>query len=567
MFIPFGELRPDISDLKGEHSVLLNNVLPRGDGYGPVKDFSALSSALPYACRGAFRFRKSDGSVMVFAATSKMLYLLNNTTYTWDPVSKHVAVTSISNASPAVVTYTAHGFAANDPVVFSTSGALPTGLTAGTTYYVKTVLTADTFTVSATAGGAAINTSGAGSGTHSVTANYTELPAADQWQFAAHGNYVITVQANSAPQYYLVGTSSAFADLAGSPPQAKYIAIVGRFVVLSGLTSNPFRIHWSGLNAPTTWTSGTNSSDYQDFSDGGIVRTVAGGETGTIFQDGAIRRMTYMPGSPPIFQIDRVTRDMGVYAPLSVITANNKIYFLATQGFHEMEPNGYPVPLGRERFDATFLDEFDAASMYLMIGVSDPRAGRVFWFYKTETGGTTGLFNKAICYDTVLRKPTTITGISGEYVYSVSQPGITLESLDSISSSIDALTQPLDSYESTTTPELGVFNSSHVLGLLRGNNLEATLETPEQGEPGDGRIFIRGVKPKTDAASVYALVKYRETAQATLTSSTETLVNAIGYCPQRVSARSARARVRIPASTVWTYAQGVDVDYGADGER
>lgn len=71
-------------------------------------------------------------------------------------------------ASPCVVTRTAHGLAANTPITFSTTGALPTGLTAGTIYFVLSP-TANTFNVSATPGGAAINTSGSQSGTHSIT--------------------------------------------------------------------------------------------------------------------------------------------------------------------------------------------------------------------------------------------------------------------------------------------------------------------------------------------------------------------------------------------------------------
>lgn len=78
---------------------------------------------------------------------------------------------TISNAEPAVVTWTGHGLAAGQPVVFSTTGSLPTGLTAGTVYYVISAgLTTDAFQVSATAGGAAIDTSGAGSGTHTAVA-------------------------------------------------------------------------------------------------------------------------------------------------------------------------------------------------------------------------------------------------------------------------------------------------------------------------------------------------------------------------------------------------------------
>ncbi len=85
------------------------------------------------------------------------------------------APVTISQATPGVVTLTAHGFIAGQAVTFSTTGALPTGLTAGTVYYVRSAgLTANEFTVSATPGGAAVNTTAAGTGTHSVTAQPPE---------------------------------------------------------------------------------------------------------------------------------------------------------------------------------------------------------------------------------------------------------------------------------------------------------------------------------------------------------------------------------------------------------
>lgn len=81
-------------------------------------------------------------------------------------VSSAVTITIGTNAT---VTWANHGFEANDPVKFTTTGALPTGLTAGTTYYVSgTSLTTNTFLVSATPGGAAITTSGSQSGTHTA---------------------------------------------------------------------------------------------------------------------------------------------------------------------------------------------------------------------------------------------------------------------------------------------------------------------------------------------------------------------------------------------------------------
>ena len=83
-----------------------------------------------------------------------------------------IGVATITIASPAVISYTAHGLTENDFVKFSTTGALPTGITAGVTYYViATGLTANAFQISATFGGSAVNTSGSQSGVHTLTKN------------------------------------------------------------------------------------------------------------------------------------------------------------------------------------------------------------------------------------------------------------------------------------------------------------------------------------------------------------------------------------------------------------
>ena len=79
---------------------------------------------------------------------------------------------TISIAAPGVVTWTNHGLSVNDTIRFTTTGALPTGLAINTTYYVKTVLSANTFTVSTSAGGAAVTTSGTQSGTQTALVWY-----------------------------------------------------------------------------------------------------------------------------------------------------------------------------------------------------------------------------------------------------------------------------------------------------------------------------------------------------------------------------------------------------------
>jgi hypothetical protein len=65
-----------------------------------------------------------------------------------------------ADASTDVITCPSHGYASNDPVVFY-GGTVPAGLVEGTIYYASDV-TANTFKVSATAGGAAIDLTGAG---------------------------------------------------------------------------------------------------------------------------------------------------------------------------------------------------------------------------------------------------------------------------------------------------------------------------------------------------------------------------------------------------------------------
>lgn len=72
---------------------------------------------------------------------------------------------TISQATPAVVTKTAHGLSNADKVWFDTTDTLPAPLVRGTEYFVVNKAT-NTFQVSATSGGTALATTSAGAGTH-----------------------------------------------------------------------------------------------------------------------------------------------------------------------------------------------------------------------------------------------------------------------------------------------------------------------------------------------------------------------------------------------------------------
>jgi len=486
--LKWGDWRPDTSDYEGTSVHNIQNVIPRGDGYGPFPQFSAYSQALPGVCRGGFYALKSDGSVLTFAATATKLYLLNNTNYSWTDVSK-----------------------------------------AGGTYPTPTF--------------------------GSLSAN---------WQFAQFGNLVFATQANTVLQVYDLTSSSAFADCAGSPPQAAYVSVVGRFLVLSGLLSNPYRIQWSGLNATTTWTSGVSSSDFQDFPDGGIVRGVAGGEYGIIFQDQAIRRMSYIPGSPLIFQIDRMTQDKGLFAPYSIVRAGEKIFFYAGQGFHKIEPGGVPEQIGREKVDRTFLADLDRGNLQLFMGASDPRSTRVYWAYRSANGVNPANYDTIIGYDYVLNQFFQLD-IAGEYLLGISQSGLTLEALDAISSSIDAMTLSLDSYATAVQPQIAQFSSAHILGFFAGSPMEATLESAEQGAE-TLRVTLKGFRPITDSPTLYGSVTYRDTqAVQPLQSNEVQMSTRTGRCDMMRDARYIRYKNRIPSGTNWTYVVGVEPDVTTNG--
>ena len=105
----------------------------------------------------------ANGCFDVFEALSAGV-LVAGTGPMW---SKNATVT-MTIASPGVVSWTAHGAADGMPIVFSTTGVLPTGVTAGTAYYVKSPAT-DSFNLAATPGGTAIITTGSQSGVHTAT--------------------------------------------------------------------------------------------------------------------------------------------------------------------------------------------------------------------------------------------------------------------------------------------------------------------------------------------------------------------------------------------------------------
>lgn len=87
------------------------------------------------------------------------------------PVWSKTSTITVTIATPAVVTWTGHALPEGAPVIFTNSGgALPTGITAGTVYFVAKSPATNTFNIATSlanvAAGTLVATSGSQSGTH-----------------------------------------------------------------------------------------------------------------------------------------------------------------------------------------------------------------------------------------------------------------------------------------------------------------------------------------------------------------------------------------------------------------
>jgi hypothetical protein len=127
-----------------------------------------------------------DGDTLVLRTETGKVWEMDDESLKDDENAPTSTVT-ITIASPAVVSWTANGLQNGDPVVFTTTGALPTGLVASTTYYVVSVAT-NSFSVAATVGGTAINTSGSQSGVHTaLAATGTDFEGVIWWPYLDMG--------------------------------------------------------------------------------------------------------------------------------------------------------------------------------------------------------------------------------------------------------------------------------------------------------------------------------------------------------------------------------------------
>jgi hypothetical protein len=387
-------------------------------------------------------------------------------------------------------------------------------------------------------------------------------PTDQRWRFTQFGNRVIAANGADRLQGWLLGTSTAWANLAADAPESRYVTVVRDFVVSGYIgTDYPFRVKWSGINNESTWTdSATTQSDFQEIPDGGSIVGVTGGEFGLILMDRSIYRMTYV-GSPLVFQFDNISRNLGCYEANSIIQYQGLTFFLADDGFYACD--GQTVAsIGGEKVDRFFFSDVDEEYLFNMSAAIDPIKNLVIWSYPAKGQG--GKVNKLLIYNFQTKKWSS-GGTDVDRVASSSSPSTTLEGLDVISASIDALGTSLDSRIWLGGKLLFAGVRGNKVVTFTGANSTATIQTGELSLE-NRKTAITLVQPIVDNGSCDVAVFSRDllTTQVVFGSS------ASADSENRVSVRSMGRYHRLqftPTGANWDSIIGADVEIVPMGGR
>jgi len=391
----------------------------------------------------------------------------------------------------------------------------------------------------------------------------------DFWEMVQWGNTVIATNFIDAPQVITLGSAN-FTALGGTPPNARHVAVVRDFVVFGNVNYSagvlPNRVYWSAINNSADYTiAASTQCDIQDLQgDGGWIQKIIGGEYGLVFQERAVWKMTYV-GSPVIFQFDLVERNRGAYAPQSVIGWGNMVFFLADDGFYQMVGGSPAIPIGGGKVDKTFLADLNTSYAYRINAAIDPTNKLVMWAYPGQ-GSTDGTCTSIIIYNWAVKRWALITGVSIECFTRYASTGYTLDTLDTVSSSIDALTASLDSRIWTGGAQsMSAFDSSHKLNTFSGTAMTATVDTGEvQLTPGQ-RSSVLWARPITDGNAASVALRSRNRLADTGTYGSASSQDSTGICALRSNARYHAARTT--TSGAFNFIQGVELQYTSEGER
>lgn len=234
--------------------------------------------------------------------------------YYWDAtIGLRNSEVSLSIATPCVMTTTIT-LADKTPITFTTTGALPTGLLPGVTYYVK-YLTATTYNLATTAGGSSINTSGTQSGAQFISSRgmlLSQLPNSDGY----------------APLYqntFTVSDASRFLIAFGTNDYGSSIL-------------DPMLIRWSDQESLITWFPAvTNQAGSARLSHGSkIVTTLQSRQEIVVWTDSSLYSLQYL-GPPYVWGTQLLADNVSIAGPNAAAMASGVTYWMGVDKFYKYD--------------------------------------------------------------------------------------------------------------------------------------------------------------------------------------------------------------------------------------
>ena len=223
------------------------------------------------------------------------------------------SVVSMTIASPCVVTAVIN-LPDGTPITFATTGALPTGLLPGVTYYTK-YLTAATFNLAATSGGASITTTGSQSGVQSISPRgilLSSLSGADGYTPLYQNTFTIS----DASRFLLVFGTNDYGST----------------------TLDPLLIRWSDQESLTTWFPAiTNQAGSVRLSHGSkIVTTLQSRQEIVVWTDQALYSLQYL-GPPYVWGTQLLADNISIVSPNAAAMASGVTYWMGVDKFYKYD--------------------------------------------------------------------------------------------------------------------------------------------------------------------------------------------------------------------------------------
>jgi hypothetical protein len=290
--------------------------------------------------------------------------------YYWDAtIGYEKSLVTISVASPAVVT-SSITVATGTPITFYTTGALPTGLTPGTTYYAL-ASTGTSFNLSLTSGGSAINTTGAGSGLNYINPNGILLSS-----LSGSDGYCPLYQNN-----FTVSDASRFVIVFGTNDYGSTVL-------------DPMLIRWSDQESLIIWyPAATNQAGSIRLSHGSkIVTYLQSRQEILVLTDSSFYSMQYL-GPPVIWQTQLLADNISIAGPNAIAVASGVVYWMGVDKFYKYDGRfqSFRCDLRQYIFDDINISQYDQVFASTSEGFNE------VWFFYCSTNST--VVDKYVVYN------------------------------------------------------------------------------------------------------------------------------------------------------------------------